>query len=245
MRQKPSGKRKSKGKEPIDWLLFRLILWISAIFLLYRRKMRFIGDFCNISAKTVFYRRKNDYISEIHLSASNLRLCLFFVKIKSSMLGGNHMPKGAGKVIAQNKKAYHDYFIEETFEAGIVLQGTEIKSIRAGRVNLKDSYAQIKNGEMFLMGMHISPYEQGNRYNHDPLRTRKLLLHKKEINKLIGETKEAGYSIVPVKLYLKNGYAKVLIGLAKGKKKFDKREDLKKKEAKRDIERAFRERQKM
>ncbi len=161
------------------------------------------------------------------------------------MLGGNHMPKGAGKVIAQNKKAYHDYFIEETFEAGIVLQGTEIKSIRAGRVNLKDSYAQIKNGEMFLMGMHISPYEQGNRYNHDPLRTRKLLLHKKEINKLIGETKEAGYSIVPVKLYLKNGYAKVLIGLAKGKKKFDKREDLKKKEAKRDIERAFRERQKM
>ncbi|GIN62341.1 SsrA-binding protein [Robertmurraya siralis] len=155
------------------------------------------------------------------------------------------MPKGAGKVIAQNKKAYHDYFIEETFEAGIVLQGTEIKSIRAGRVNLKDSYAQIKNGEMFLMGMHISPYEQGNRYNHDPLRTRKLLLHKKEINKLIGETKEAGYSIVPVKLYLKNGYAKVLIGLAKGKKKFDKREDLKKKEAKRDIERAFRERQKM
>ncbi|MGG0720020.1 SsrA-binding protein SmpB [Robertmurraya massiliosenegalensis] len=155
------------------------------------------------------------------------------------------MPKGAGKVIAQNKKAYHDYFIEETFEAGIVLQGTEIKAIRGGRVNLKDSYAQIMNGEMFLVGMHISPYEQGNRYNHDPLRTRKLLLHKKEISKLIGETKQDGYSIVPVKLYLKNGYAKVLIGLAKGKKKFDKREDLKKKEAKRDIERAFRERQKL
>ncbi|MDQ0157087.1 SsrA-binding protein SmpB [Robertmurraya andreesenii] len=155
------------------------------------------------------------------------------------------MPKGFGKTVAQNKKAYHDYFIEDTFEAGIVLQGTEIKSIRAGRVNLKDSYAQIKNGEIFLFGMHISPYEQGNRYNHDPLRTRKLLLHRKEINKLIGETKEEGYSIVPVKLYLKNGYAKVLIGLAKGKKKYDKREDLKKKEAKRDIERAFRERQKM
>lgn len=155
------------------------------------------------------------------------------------------MPKGAGKVIAQNKKAYHDFFIEETFEAGIVLQGTEIKAIRAGRVNLKDSYAQIKNGEIFLFGMHISPYEQGNRYNHDPLRTRKLLLHKKEISKLIGETKEAGYSIVPVKLYLKNGFAKVLIGLAKGKKKYDKREDLKKKEAKRDIERAFRDRQKI
>lgn len=155
------------------------------------------------------------------------------------------MPKGAGKVIAQNKKAYHDYFIEDTFEAGIVLQGTEIKAIRAGRVNLKDSYAQIKNGEMFLIGMHISPYEQGNRYNHDPLRTRKLLLHRKEISKLIGETKEEGYSVVPVKLYLKNGFAKVLIGLAKGKKKYDKREDLKKKEAKRDIERAFRDRQKM
>jgi SsrA-binding protein len=155
------------------------------------------------------------------------------------------MPKGSGKVIAQNKKAYHDYFIEETYEAGIVLQGTEIKSVRAGRVNLKDSYAQIKNGEVFLIGMHISPYEQGNRYNHDPERTRKLLLHNKEISKLIGDTKEAGYSIVPLKLYLKNGFAKVLIGLAKGKKKYDKREDMKQKEAKREIERAFRERQKM
>src|SRR5690606_32923292 len=124
-------------------------------------------------------------------------------------------------------------------------QGTEIKSIRGGRVNLKDSYARIINGEMFLIGMHVSPYEQGNRYNHDPLRTRKLLLHKKEISKLIGETKEAVYALVPLKLYLKNGYAKVLIGLAKGKKKYDKREDLNKKEAKREVERAFRERQKM
>ncbi|EIJ80613.1 SsrA-binding protein [Bacillus methanolicus PB1] len=155
------------------------------------------------------------------------------------------MPKGEGKTIAQNKKAYHDYFIEDTYEAGIVLQGTEIKSIRAGRVNLKDSYARIHKGEMFLYNMHVSPYDQGNRYNHDPLRTRKLLLHKREINKLIGETKEAGYALVPLKLYLKNGYAKILIGLAKGKKKYDKREDLKKKEAKREIERAFRERQKM
>lgn len=155
------------------------------------------------------------------------------------------MPKGEGKTITQNKKAYHDYFIEETFEAGIVLQVTEIKSLRAGRVNLKDSYAKILNGEVFLIGMHISPYEQGNRYNHDPERTRKLLLHRKQIDKLIGETKEIGYSIVPLKIYLKNGYAKVLIGLARGKKKYDKREDLKKKEAKRDIERAFRERQKM
>lgn len=155
------------------------------------------------------------------------------------------MAKGFGKTVAQNKKAYHDYFIEETYEAGIVLQGTEIKSIRAGRVNLKESYARVQNGEVFLIGMHISPYEQGNRYNHDPLRERKLLLHKREINKLIGETKEIGYSLVPLKMYLKNGYAKVLLGLARGKKQYDKREDLKRKEAKRDIERAFRERQKM
>ncbi|WP_100332281.1 SsrA-binding protein SmpB [Bacillus xiapuensis] len=154
------------------------------------------------------------------------------------------MPKGEGKVIAQNKKARHDYFIEETYEAGIVLQGTEIKSIRNGRVNLKDAFARVHNGEVFVYNMHISPYEQGNRFNHDPLRTRKLLLHRKQIDKLIGETKEAGYSIVPLKLYLKDGYAKLLIGLGKGKKKFDKREDLKRKEAKRDIERAFRDRQK-
>lgn len=159
--------------------------------------------------------------------------------------GGVIMPKGVGKTVAQNKKAYHDFSIEETYEAGIVLQGTEIKSIRAGKVNLKESYARIHNGEVFLIGMHVSPYEQGNRYNHDPLRERKLLLHNKEISKLIGETKEIGYSLVPLKLYLKNGYAKVLIGLAKGKKKYDKREDLKKKEAKREVERAFRERQKM
>lgn len=155
------------------------------------------------------------------------------------------MPKGAGKVIAQNKKANHDYFIEETYETGIVLQGTEIKSLRNGRANLKDSYARVHNGEMFLYNLHISPYEQGNRHNHDPLRTRKLLLHKKEISKLIGLTKEEGYALVPLKIYLKNGYAKLLLGLGRGKKKYDKREDLKKKEAKRDIERAFRERQKM
>ncbi|PLT32158.1 SsrA-binding protein SmpB [Bacillus sp. V5-8f] len=155
------------------------------------------------------------------------------------------MPKGEGKQVAQNKKAYHDYFIEETFEAGVVLQGTEIKSIRAGKVNMRDSFAKIERGEVFLHNMHVSPYEQGNRYNHEPLRTRKLLLHRKQINKLIGETKEVGYTIVPLKVYLKNGFAKVLIGLGKGKKQYDKREDLKKKEAKRDIERAFRDRQKM
>ncbi|RKO63194.1 SsrA-binding protein SmpB [Caldibacillus debilis] len=155
------------------------------------------------------------------------------------------MAKGDGKVIAQNKKAHHDYFIEETYEAGIVLQGTEIKSIRAGKVNLKDSYAKIENGEVFLHQMHISPYEQGNRFNHDPLRTRKLLLRRKEINKLIGLTKEQGYSLVPLKIYLKNGFAKITLALAKGKKKYDKREELKKREAKRDIERAFKERQYM
>ena len=151
------------------------------------------------------------------------------------------MPKGVGKTVSQNKKAYHDYFIEETYEAGLVLQGTEIKSIRAGRCNLKDSYARIQNGEACLYSMHVSPYEQGNRFNHDPLRPRKLLLHNREIAKLYGEAKEAGFALVPLKVYLKNGYAKVLIGLAKGKKNYDKREDLKKKEAKRDIERAFRE----
>ncbi|MDQ0244669.1 SsrA-binding protein [Bacillus fengqiuensis] len=155
------------------------------------------------------------------------------------------MPKGEGKVVAQNKKAYHDYFIEETYETGMVLQGTEIKSIRNGRANLKDSYARIHNGEVFLYNMHVSPYEQGNRYNHEPLRTRKLLMHRREINKLIGYTKEEGYALVPLKVYLKNGFAKVLLGLGKGKKKYDKREDLKKKEAKREIERAFRDRQKM
>ncbi len=155
------------------------------------------------------------------------------------------MPKGEGKVVAQNKKANHDFFIEETYEAGIVLMGTEIKAIRGGRVQLKDSYARIQNGEMFLHNMHISPYEQGNRFNHEPLRVRKLLLHKRQIAQLIGETKEAGYALVPLKMYLKNGFAKVLIGLGKGKKNYDKRETLKKKEAGRDIERAFRERQKM
>ncbi|MDQ0216233.1 SsrA-binding protein [Oikeobacillus pervagus] len=153
------------------------------------------------------------------------------------------MPKGEGKLVAQNKKARHDYFVEETYEAGIVLQGTEIKSIRAGRINLKDSYARIHNGEIFVYNMHISQYEQGNRYNHDPLRTRKLLLHRKQINKLIGQTKEEGYSLIPLKVYIKNGYAKVLLGLAKGKKKYDKREDMKRKEAKREIERAFKARQ--
>ena len=150
------------------------------------------------------------------------------------------MPKGMGKQLAQNKKAYHDYFIEETIEAGMVLKGTEIKSVRAGRINLKDSFARIENGEVFLHNAHIAPYEQGNQFNHDPLRTRKLLLNKHEINKWIGKTQQAGYSLIPLKVYLKNGVAKVLLGLAKGKKKYDKREAIKQKDIKREMDRAIR-----
>ncbi len=149
------------------------------------------------------------------------------------------MAKGEGKVIAQNKKAGFDYFIEETIEAGIVLLGTEIKSARKGKVQLKDAFVRIRGGEAWISNMHISPYEQGNQFNHDPLRSRKLLLHKKQINGLIGESKVDGASIIPLKMYLKDGYAKVLIGVGKGKKKYDKREDLKKKDAKRAIDRAM------
>ncbi|MFL2104716.1 SsrA-binding protein SmpB [Desemzia sp. FAM 23991] len=149
------------------------------------------------------------------------------------------MPKGSGKVLAQNRKARHDYAIVDTIEAGIVLKGTEIKSIRAARINLKDGYATIRNGEIYLQNVHISPYEQGNVFNHDPVRTRKLLMHKKQIARLIGETKSSGYTLIPLKVYIKDGYAKVLIGLAKGKKKYDKREDLKRKDQKREIDRAM------
>ncbi|WP_019415918.1 SsrA-binding protein SmpB [Paenisporosarcina sp. TG20] len=152
------------------------------------------------------------------------------------------MAKGQGKVVAQNKKANHDFFIEDTIEAGIVLQGTEIKSIRKSKVQLKDAFVRIRNNEAWISNMHISPYEQGNRFNHEPLRSRKLLLHKKQINELIGLSKRDGFSIIPIKMYLKDGFAKVLIGLGKGKKTYDKRDDLKKKEAKRDIERAFKSR---
>lgn len=151
------------------------------------------------------------------------------------------MPKGAGNTLAVNKKARFDYSIEETYEAGIVLQGTEIKSLRLGRVNIKDSHARISKGQVYLINLHIAEYEQGNRYNHDPTRSRKLLLHRKEIDKLIGLTQQEGYTLVPLKIYIKNGYAKVLIGLGKGKKKFDKREDMKRKQMKRDADRAVKE----
>ena len=152
------------------------------------------------------------------------------------------MAKGQGKVLAQNKKASHDYFIEETIEAGMVLTGTEIKSVRASKVQLKDSYVRVYQGEAWICNMHISPFEQGNRFNHDPLRERKLLLHKKQIGELVGSVKRDGYTIVPLKMYIKDGYAKLLIGLAKGKKDYDKRDDMRKKEAKREVERAFKER---
>jgi SsrA-binding protein len=148
------------------------------------------------------------------------------------------------KVIARNKKAKHDYHIEETYEAGIILQGTEIKSIRARNVNLKDSFAMVENGEIFLYNMHISPYKQGNRYNHDPERKRKLLLHKNEIRKLIGYTKRKGYTLVPLTLYLKHDLAKVELALAKGKNVHDKRRDIAKKTAEREIEKAYRRRMK-
>ena len=137
------------------------------------------------------------------------------------------------KIIANNKKARHDYFILEEYEAGIVLKGTEVKSVRQGKVSIKESYCQINNAEVFIFGMHISPYEQGNIYNVDPLRTRKLLLNKREILKLIGKTKEKGLTLVPLKVYLKYGLVKLEIGLAKGKKIYDKRETIAKKDAER------------
>ena len=146
------------------------------------------------------------------------------------------------QVIARNKKAYHDYFVLETYEAGIALFGTEIKSIRNGRVNLKDSFCSVDNGEMFAIGMHISPYEQGNIFNRDPMRKKKLLLHKKEIMKLFGQSQQQGLSIVPLQLYIKNGRAKLEIGLCKGKKLHDKREVAAKRDAERTIDRALKER---
>ncbi len=152
------------------------------------------------------------------------------------------MVKEAYKVVAQNKKAYHDYFIEEKIEAGIVLSGTEVKSIRQGKLNLKESYASIVGGEVILSGMHISPYEQGNIFNKDPLRDRKLLLHKSEINRLIGLTQQKGLTLVPTQAYLKRGMVKIEIGVARGKKLYDKRDDLAARDAKRDIDRSMKER---
>ena len=147
------------------------------------------------------------------------------------------------KAVATNRKAYHDYFIEEKFEAGIMLQGTEVKSIREGRVNLQDSYASVKGDEVFLHHCHISPYSHGNIMNHEPLRTRKLLLHRKEINKLLGKTQQQGLTLIPLRIYFsKRGLAKVELGLAKGKKQHDRRESIKARDASREVERAMKER---
>lgn len=145
------------------------------------------------------------------------------------------------KTIAQNKKARHDYFVEETYEAGIELCGTEVKSLRAGRVNLKDSWCSIVDGEIFVNGMHISPYEQGNIFNRDPMRVRKLLMHKKEILKLYGTVKQTGYSLIPISLYFKDSKVKLQVGLCKGKKLYDKRADMAERSAKRDMGRAIKE----
>lgn len=148
------------------------------------------------------------------------------------------MGKRERKLVASNKKAYHDYFIEDSYEAGIVLTGTEIKSVRQGKVSIKESYAKIKDGEVMLYGMNISPYEQGNRFNVDPLRDRKLLLHKQEIRKLIGYTTLQGFTLVPLRVYInEDGRAKLEIGVARGKKNYDKREDIARRDAKRDIDR--------
>lgn len=150
------------------------------------------------------------------------------------------MAKKAGvKLIANNKKAFHDYFIEDTYEAGIALAGTEVKSLRMGKCSVKESFAQVERGEVFIYGMHISPYEKGNIFNRDPLRTRKLLLHRGEINKIEGKLKEKGLTLVPLKVYFKNSLVKVELGLARGKKLYDKRQDIAKKDQRREAEREF------
>ncbi len=149
------------------------------------------------------------------------------------------MAKQGIKIIAQNKKAYHDYFIIQSFEAGICLAGTEVKSLRAGKCSIKESFIKVVDGEVFIFGMHITPYEKGNIFNKDPLRTRKLLLNRYEINKIVGQVAIKGYTVMPLKVYLKNGLMKMEIGLAKGKKLYDKRQDIAKKDQKRESQRKF------
>ena len=153
------------------------------------------------------------------------------------------MAKESLKTIAQNKKAHHEYFIIESFETGIELCGTEVKSIRQGRVNMKDSWCTVDNGELFVKGMHISPYEQGNIFNKDPMRVRRLLMHRREIMRLYGQVKQEGYSLIPISLYFKGSRVKLQLGLCKGKKLYDKRADMAAKSAKRDVERALKDRQ--
>ena len=149
------------------------------------------------------------------------------------------MGKSSIKLIANNKKAYHDFFIDDTFEAGVSLHGTEVKSLRMGKCSIKEAFVRIENGEVFVYGMHISPYEKGNIFNKDPLRVKKLLMHRYEINKLMGKIKEKGFTLVPLKVYFKGSLVKVEIGLARGKKLYDKREDIAKKDQRRAAEREF------
>ncbi|MDO5346598.1 MAG: SsrA-binding protein SmpB [Lachnospiraceae bacterium] len=149
------------------------------------------------------------------------------------------MAKESRKLIANNKKAYHDYFIEDTYEAGISLAGTEVKSLRTGKCSIKESFIRVEQGEVFIYGMHISPYEKGNIFNKDPLRVRKLLLHRYEINKITGKIAEKGYTLVPLQVYFKGSLTKVEIGLAKGKKLYDKRQDIAKKDMRREAEKEF------
>lgn len=149
------------------------------------------------------------------------------------------MEKDRYKLVANNKKAYHDYFIDETYEAGVALHGTEVKSVRMGKCSVKESFIRIENGEVIAYGLHISPYEKGNIFNRDPLRPKKLLLHKYEINKLAGKIAEKGYTLVPLKVYIKGDLIKVEIGLARGKKLYDKRQDIAKKDQRREVEREF------
>lgn len=150
----------------------------------------------------------------------------------------------AVKTVTENRKARHEYHIMETFEAGLSLTGTEVKSLRAGKANLQDSYARVDNGELMLYNMHISPYEQGNQFNHEPKRTRRLLMHKQEIMRLLGKTREKGLALIVLKVYFKNGLAKVELALAKGKKLYDRREDMAARDARREIDRAVKERSK-
>ncbi len=159
--------------------------------------------------------------------------------INTAGLRGESSLTRESKLVANNKKAYHDYFIEEKYEAGIALAGTEVKSLRMGKCSIKEAFIRIENGEVWVYGMHVSPYEKGNIFNKDPLRPRKLLLHKKEIWKLLGKMKEKGYTLVPLQVYFKEGKAKVEIGLAKGKKLYDKREDIAKKDQRREAEKEF------
>ena len=175
----------------------------------------------------------------VYIMLDNLReICYPLIPKKR----GFSMPKESLKTIAKNKKAYHDYFVEESMEAGIELRGTEVKSVRQGQINLKDAWCAVENGELEVRGLHISPYEHGNIFNQDPMRVRRLLMHKREVLRLFGLVKQNGYALIPLSVYLKGSLVKVQVGLCKGKKLYDKRADMAERAAKRDMERAIKER---